>query len=68
MCFLSVIALPTPMLTTIFSSRGSESRFSRPSFSLSWADDLLFVDRLQTRSRRRAAGLLFGFFFFLGHA
>ena len=27
MCFLSVIALPTPMLTTIFSSRGSESRF-----------------------------------------
>ena len=32
-CFFSVMALPTPMLTTIFSSRGSERRFVRPSFS-----------------------------------
>ena len=33
MCFLSAIALPTPMLTTIFWIRGSDRRFSRPSFS-----------------------------------
>src|SRR5262245_65501103 len=32
MCFLSAIALPTPMLTTIFSSFGNERRFSRPNF------------------------------------
>jgi hypothetical protein len=33
MCFLSCVALPTPMLTTIFSIRGRANRFLRPSFS-----------------------------------
>src|SRR5262249_31914247 len=31
-CFFSWVAAPTPMLTTIFSNRGSESVFLRPNF------------------------------------
>ena len=34
-CFFSLTATPTPMLTTIFSSRGMECGFERPSASAS---------------------------------
>ena len=58
--------LPTPMLTTIFSSFGNESRLSRPSFS--WqlrARSPLRTSFLQTWSRRRAACFSADFSFFL---
>ena len=53
MCFLSLIALPTPMLTTIFSSRGSDMRIRAAELLRKRGQDLLLVALLQPRGRGR---------------
>ena len=65
MCFFSVIALPTPMLITIFSSRGSAVDFVAAQLLGQRRTDLLLVPLPQPR--RHGLDLLsggFGLFWF----
>ncbi len=60
-CFFSVMALPTPMLTTIFSSRGSDMAVRRGrACSARAGSSSLSILLLQARRRRLARRLGFG--------